>query len=392
MRPAARATALITLALLSWPLSCCCDEPECGDDTRDPFELCYEDTRAGLSSTQDMPYALRVGRFDDDIYNDILVVGLTDGLVHADLLRGKKDGSFADPRPVTVDGSTAYPIAGDLDADEREDLVFGMGTQGVLAYFAQPSGDFGPPLALPTLIDLRQIAVADVDGDGRRDILVLGVDPVSLAPALSFLQSTTAGFAPAFVTVLPVPEIPNFAPLAMLPARRARDEGFEVLLTQPGRRNAVARTRYAGAATFAPAERLAIDVELAGLALRDLDGDDTLDLLAGDAESGEVATYFASGDSFTAGPRTDLGTSEWQSLTLAHLDDDGWLDLAVARGARVGLWRGGGDGTFAHGADLDLPAEVVELVLYDLNDDARADLIAGTYAAENPITLVFSGP
>lgn len=384
--------APIVLALLSWPLSCCCDEPECGDDTRDPGELCYEDARPGLPADVEKPYALRVGRFDADEHPDILVVGLTDDRIHADLLRGDGDGGFAAPRRVEVDGCSAYPIAGDLDADGRDDLVFGTCTQGLAVYFAAEDGGFGPALVLPVLLDLRQIAVVDVDGDGRRDILALGVDG-SGAPALSFAQSIEGGFAPAFVTPQPVASLPDFAPVAMLAARRQRDGGFEVLLTQPGRRNAVARARYAGNAGFTAPARVDLDLVLRGLALRDLDGDDELDLLAGDADKGEVATFFADEhDRLVAGPRTFIGDAEWQSLGLAHLDDDGWLDLTVTRDTRVKLYRGGGDGSFEHGADLDLPARVVELVLFDLNADARADLVAGTFDADDPISLVFSGP
>jgi hypothetical protein len=384
--------APLVLALLSWPLSCCCDEPECGDDARDPGELCFEDDPTTLAASPAMPYALRVGRFDDDDRPDILVVGVTDNLIDADLLLGKKNGAFADPKSVQVNGCSAYPIAGDLDADGRDDLVFGTCTQGLVVYFAQRDGSFGAPLELPVLLDLRQIAVIDVDGDGRRDLLALGIDAAG-APALSFAQSTPAGFAPAFVTPQPVPAIPEFAPVAMLAARRDRDAGFEVLLTQPGRRNAVARTRYAGGATFAAPERLDIDVELAGLTLRDLDGDDTLDLLVGDADTREVVPYFTvDGDRLTPGPRTDLGGAEWQGLTLGHLDDDGWLDLAVVRDAAVTLWRGNGDGSFEEGVELELPAPVVELVLFDLNNDARADLIAGTFEADDPITILLSGP
>lgn len=386
-------SAPIVLALLAWPLSCRCDAPECGDAVRDPGELCYADARVALSVDQEMPYSLRVGRFDSDDLLDLLVVGTDDGLLRADLLRGTKTGDFADPRPVTISGTTAYPISGDLDADGRDDLVFGITLQSVIVYFAQPGGTFSNPISLPVLVDIRQLAVVDADGDGRRDILVLGVDTMTTgAPALAFLQSTPAGFAPAFVTALPVPQLPDFAPVAMLAARRDRDDGFEVLLTEPGRRNAVARTRYAGAATFSAAERLDIDVELAGLALRDLDGDDTLDLLVGDASRGEVTTYFTIADQLVAGPRTDLGTDTWQSLSLAHLDDDGWLDLAVAVDSTVTLWRGAGDGSFEHGADLEFPADVVELVLHDINNDRRADLIAGTFAADDPISIVLSGP
>ncbi|MBL9107563.1 MAG: VCBS repeat-containing protein [Myxococcales bacterium] len=384
--------APIALALLSWPLSCCCDDPECGDDARDPGELCYEDDPAGQPADVEQPYALRVGRFDADEHPDILVVGLTDDRIHADLLRGDGDGGFEDPRRVTVDGCSAYPIAGDLDADGRDDLVFGTCTQGLAVYFSAEDGSFGPAVVLPVLLDLRQIAVVDVDGDGRRDILALGVDG-SGAPALSFAQSVDGGFAPAFVTPQPVPSIPEFAPVAMLAARRERDGGFEVLLTQPGRRNAVARTRYDGDARFGVPLRVDVDLIPRGLAMRDLDGDDNLDLLVGDADAGEVVTFFTNeNDRYIPGPRTFIGDAEWQSLTLAHLDDDGWLDLAVARDTRVKLYRGGGDGSFEHGADLTLPAPVVELVLYDLNADARADLVAGTFAADDPITIVLSGP
>jgi hypothetical protein len=377
---------LFALCLALAP-SCRCDDPECGDDRRDPGELCYADEPDEHDAEIDAPLALRIGRFDGDDHPDLLVVGTDAGGVSGRLLRGDGDGGLSSPRTVAVAGCSAYPIAGDLDADGRDDLVFSTCGQGLLLYLATDGGGFAPPVELPVGVVVRQAAAADVDGDGRRDLLALGLGAGDV-PTLSFAQAVpTGGFAPAFLTPLAL----GFVPTAMITGRLARDGGFQVVLAAADQPGAVARARYAGGAAFAPAAALATDRAPAGLALRDLDGDDVLDLLVGDAARGELATFLADGDELVDGPATALGGA-WQSLALGHLDDDGWADLAVVRGARVELWRGGGDGRFESGAEVEFPADVVELALLDLNADGRDDLVAGTFAGDVALTIFRSGP
>lgn len=65
----------------------------------------------------------------------------------------------------------------DLDGDGRPDLVVAEPDSGQLTvYFQGSDGSFGAPKTFPTLTGVSDIAVADWDGDGRPEIFVLSVD------------------------------------------------------------------------------------------------------------------------------------------------------------------------------------------------------------------------
>ena len=157
--PSRIALALLTASV--WPLSCCCEEPECGDDVRDAGELCFEADRVGVDLQLDTPLALRIGRFDGDELPDLLVVGTDTTGVTGRLLPGGRE-ALADPDVVTVFGCSAYPIAGDLSGDGRDDLVFATCANGLLVFIAA-GDDFAAPVELPVGVPVRQAAITDVD-------------------------------------------------------------------------------------------------------------------------------------------------------------------------------------------------------------------------------------
>ena len=95
------------LALLSWPLSCCCDEPECGDDREDPGELCFRSERLGVDPGLSTPLALRSGLFDDDDLPDVLVIGTDVSGVSGRLLQSDGLSGLDQPRTLFVGGCEA---------------------------------------------------------------------------------------------------------------------------------------------------------------------------------------------------------------------------------------------------------------------------------------------
>ncbi len=381
---------LLLLAATAWPLSCCCEEPECGDDVRDPGELCFDGEQIGVKLELMTPLALRAGRFDADAVEDLIVLGTDTTGVTGRLLRGDGEGGLGGSRRVGVYGCSAYPISGDLGDDGRDDLVFATCTNSLLVFRAAGDG-FAEPFEVPLGVAVRQTTITDVDGDGLRDLLVLGIDSDGV-PALSFAQSLPdETLAPAFLTRMPAPELTMFTPSLMAAARVERDGHFEVVIAEPDRTNALYRTHYAGLAAFSPPEPLTTDLRPTGLGLRDLDRDDRLDLVLADRDKQQLVGLLFDGERFGDGGYTPLDVA-WASLVFGQLDDDGWLDLAVIDESRVSLMRGVGDGSFAKGTTIEFPAPVVELSLFDLNRDGRDDLVAGTFTGASQLTIALSGP
>jgi hypothetical protein len=84
------------------------------------------------------------------------------------------DGGLADPILIPVQGGGSDLLSGDvrladIDRDGRDDLVV-AGVQLVMLYRSGPGGTFGDPVVVETAAR-QQVEVGDVTGDGRPDVV-----------------------------------------------------------------------------------------------------------------------------------------------------------------------------------------------------------------------------
>lgn len=112
------------------------------------------------------------------------------------LLLGNGRGGFSERRDILPGESVGQLVAGDFDGDGALDIAaqfaFNLRLRRLIVLYGDGSGGFGPPQTLPVFGRFADLAADDLDGDGRDDLLVLGVP----ADALSVLRSTGAGFEP----------------------------------------------------------------------------------------------------------------------------------------------------------------------------------------------------
>lgn len=363
--------------------------PGCGDDCGDgeyrDDEICFNRRALAVEPGLAEPLALRTGDFDGDRVDDVLVIAAGASGVQAALHLGDGDGGLREPRPAAVGGCSAYPIAADLDADATSDLLFATCLESLL-YYRGVGGEFQAPVEIAVGLLVRITAVTDLDGDGRRDILVLGSQ--GGAPALAaVLAAPTGGFLAPQVVGAAVAGLDAFDPGMLTAGRIVRDGPTELLIGEADRSGGLARASFRDGVLSAPTA-LATGLRPAGLSLRDLDDDDDLDLLVLDASPDALAPLL--GPDLSEGPRTRLDALP-RSIALAHLDGDGTLDAVLLHGDRLGLWRGVGDGRFRADGEVEFAADVVELALPDLNGDDRADLVAGLFPGEG-LVVRLSGP
>lgn len=147
----------------------------------------WHNTASGLSSTPQvltLPGVLAdpdlaLGDINGDGRIDIVVsFGFAEVSRSLVLIRQRADGSFEDPeyRQAAAGGTARNVVIGDIDGDGRQDVVFAslaFGSNGIGVMRQAADGTLGPVEQIPTVAAVDWVKVADVDGDGRVDVILV---------------------------------------------------------------------------------------------------------------------------------------------------------------------------------------------------------------------------
>lgn len=144
------------------------------------------------------PGAIAIADFNDDSLNDLAIAG--SGLAGGRIMLNNPDdaGTFFDGPRIEVSGLGI--ASGDLDDDGRPDLVVGASTRNVVVLLQDPApfppGFFSSlPIEYPVDGLPTDIALDDIDGDGRVDIAVVTRGDVNQA-SISLLFQTRSPVDP----------------------------------------------------------------------------------------------------------------------------------------------------------------------------------------------------
>jgi hypothetical protein len=353
-----------------------------------PFRPVQTYDSGGLNSI-----AIAVGDVNGDGKPDILVGndnGTSEGSVG--VLIGNGDGTFESVKTYRTGGHSVNSIAvADVNADGRLDVLV-LQAEGVAVLLGNGDGSFQAPISHP--IDLRDlygigaIAVSDLNADGHPDLVV------ALPLGVGVLFGNGDG---TFGPVQPYSLGPEVSSIVVADVNR---DGKPDLVVYDGfefspfpESGSVAIFSGNGDGTFKEAQIFragGYDAGFGGsLAVADVNGDGNPDVITANncfkPDCNVMAlegVLLGSGDGSFAAPKTHgTGGQVATAVAVADINRDGIPDLLVANlDGTVGLLFGNGDGTFrltALGYSLGGP-DGYSIAVADVNGDGTPDVFVAS--------------
>ena len=314
--------------------------------------------------------SVAIGDVNGDGHSDVVVANVCQSSTNCDdggvsVLLGIGDGTFQAPVSYGSGGYFGSSVAiADLNGDGRPDLVvtsacpFGAcsvdGTGVLSVLLGKGDGTFQPAVAYsPGGFYTASIAVADVNGDGKQDLVV----------ANKCLSSC-----------------PNEYGIG----------GVSVLLG-------------IGDGTFqAPISYGSDGYNASSVVVADVNGDEMPDLVVanlyenGDLSNGAVSVLLGNGDGTFQTPASyNSGAGDAESVAVADVNGDGMPDLVVANcsmdyycsgNGAVSVLVGNGDGTFQVPVRYRSGGKIaLSVAIADVNGDGRSDLLVASLCAKRCI-------
>jgi len=287
--------------------------------------------------------------------------------------------------PTNGADSSSLAVA-DLNHDGYLDVVTANSDDRVSVFLGNGDGTFQSAVIYPSGgFTAMSVAIADFNGDGIPDLLVANRYANGYTSPLTMLLGNGDGtFQPAII----VPSCVGCSAVKIA-AADVNGDGKADLIAAFSNPPWLIVELGNGDATFG-AQWLtgAGSGELSSVAVADVDLDGKLDVLvtnhycgtACTSEHGSVAVFLGHGDGTFQDPVTyDAGGNYTNDLAVADLNGDGIPDVAVANlGSGVlGIMLGNGDGTLRPAVSRNPGVVPSSVGIADVNRDGKPDLLAG---------------
>ena len=281
-----------------------------------------------------------------------------------------------------TDLATANALSGGSGSRITVALGSGDGTFQMVYLFVSSSG--GP----------TAMAVADLNADGRPDLVLAGASGLFQGSVTVFQNKSSSGSSPfdvgstyaisAYPSGVTIGDFNNDAKPDIAVANRNITGGS-------GSLTVLNSTSYGG---FGTPVTTTLPQSLRDVDARDMDGDGKVDLVfAADYGSIGLGILRGNGDGTFAAPTAVVSGTNYTAVATGDLNGDGVPDVAgtAANTATATVHFANSDGTFAAPASYAVGVTAADIVRADLNADGKPDLVTADNSADTVTVLLNDG-
>jgi len=330
------------------------------------------------------PGAVAIADLTGDGNEDLIINQRSDAV---EVLLGNGNGTFQSPLTFATGSNPNQLAVGDVNGDGKPDIVvanFYSNTVGVL--LGNGNGTFQPMQSYPVGYNPTSVAIADLNGDGLPDIVVAnnnGLSKVGILPnngngtfgPMQFL-STAEGVSPRDLAV----------------ADLTGDGDQDIVVTNSGS-NTVGVFLGNGNGTFQPPQTFATGPNPFAVAVADVNGDGKPDILVENHGNYTLGVLLGNGNGTFAPEQTYATGDDPYSFAVADVNGDGAPDVVVAQASQgtIGVLVNNGNGTFQAPLTFAAGADPLNVAVGDVNGDGKPDVVVTNYAGDTASVFLGTG-
>jgi hypothetical protein len=331
--------------------------------------------RASSPTSQSTLMTIAVADFNKDGNVDMVVTNSDGSSQIVTYMGGNGDGTFRAARGIVTGLQTLYLETADVDGDGNPDLIAGSFTNGTLrVLFGNGKGGFSsgrdyPANGLSTSSGAQAFALADVNGDGKPDIVTVN----STGGFVQVLYNDGNGRF----------DLSNSYDTGKIPtdvqAADLNGDGHADVVEINSADGTLGVLLGNGDGTLQPMQsyNLGADKHPQRLVLADVNGDGNLDAITANNGDGTVSVLLGNGDGTFQAARSFAAGGSPVDLAVADMDQDGKKDLVVGNAVinTVSILRGDGSGGFAAPVAYPASSNINALAVGDVNHDGFPDVV-----------------
>ena len=288
-----------------------------------------------------------------------------------------------------------YPYdvkVGDIDGDGKNDVVVVFNKSDLVSVFRNTSSlgsiSLAPKVDFGTGPQPRKVAIADIDGDGKLDMVVTN----SASNTVSIYRNTSSSGNISFASKIDLTT--GSTPQGITIADIDGDGKPDLAVTNRSAStfSAFRNTSSSGSISFAAKQDFATGSGPVDLKIGDMDGDGKPDVVVTNYNGNSLSVFLSTSTSgsISFSPKTDISHSGIgpYSLSIGDLDGDGKIDIVVSNtnySYRASVYRNTSSiGTVSFAAEVDVDsigyaASCESTELGDIDGDGKLDVVDTGY-------------